>query len=278
MLTSRKALVAVVGLLVVTSLLPIRYAKWVGVLPTMLARNLSVPVSDPVSWASHKIRPTSSGPVEDLTAEQWALQKQDYDRLNRELWAINKDLRETLAALEAITININPKDVRPVEAGVVNFNNDRNNPVMLINQGTRVGIAGDDPVVFRTNLLGFVEREPGLLNCNIQLVSRPGFNLAVILQPLGAPPGEGVVEDRARAHASGQYFYVDRSLGHGVEPGHIVWSNDDRYPNAKGFLLGRVTEIAKHPDRPLDTERIIIRPDVPIGLQGRVMVITQRED
>ena len=278
LLTSRKALVAVVLLLLLSSLLPSRFAKWIGSLPTTIAESLSVPVSHPVSWASHKLRAEDRGPVENITQERWAKEKEEYDRLNRELWAINRDLRESLAAFEAIALIRDPKDIRPIEAAVINFNNDRNNPVMLISQGTRAGVTGGDPVVYRTNLLGFVEKEPGLLNCKVELMNLPGRRIRVAMQPVGAVEYPWPVIEYAIADDNGQTFHCDRPIDHPLEVGHIAWVYDDLHEQAYGFLLGRIVAIEDHPDKPYELDRIVIRPDVPIGPQGRVMVITEREE
>jgi len=278
LLTSRKALVAVVLLLLLSSLLPSRIAKWIGSLPTTVAETVSVPVSHPVSWASHKLRPDDRGPVEQMTEAEWVIEKEKYERLNKELWAINRDLRESLAAFEAIALIRPMADIRPVEAAVINFNNDRNNPVMLISQGTRAGVRGGDPVVYRTNLLGFVEKEPGLLNCKVELMNRPGNRIRVAMQPTGAVEYPWPVIEYAVAADNGQTFYCDRPDGHPLEVGQIAWVYDDLHEQAYGFLLGRIVAVEDHPDDPHKLDRIIIRPDVPIGPQGRVMVITEREE
>lgn len=278
LLTSRKALAAVVGVLLLNALLPIGYAKWVGKLPTSITQTLAVPVSHPLSWASHQMRPEDRGRAQDMTEAEWIQEKEEYERLNRELWAINRDLRESLETFRALALVIDLKEIKPVEAAVINFNNDRNNPVMRISQGTRVGIKGKDPVVFRTNLLGLVENDPGTLNCKVELVSRPGFRIRVAMEPAGIEDDRDPIIDYAQTHESGQYFIVQHEKGHGLEPGHIAWVNDDLHELARGFLLGRIVEIKPDPDNPHTLDQIIIRPDVPIGPQARVMVITEREE
>lgn len=277
LLTSRKALFAVVVVLLVTSLLPSGKAWYIAAAPTWVAETLSVPVSWPISKLAHTIRSEDEGRVENVTETEFAERLAAFEQENRRLWRINKDLQESLEALEAIVIIRDLGDIKPVEAAVVSYNNDRNNPVMLLGRGSRSGVQLGDPIVYKTNLLGFVV-EVDQLNCKAELISRPEYRIRAALQPPGATQEPWPIIDYVTTADDGQSFFVDLRLGHNLQKDDIVWVYDDLHEQAYGFLLGRVAAVANPPDREHEFDRIVIRPDVPIGPQGRVMIITERQE
>lgn len=262
-------LIAVAGLLLVTSQLNIKYAKWVGWLPN----NASKAVRDPVSQMLNGV---SLGIVgEDRTQlvndDQQSLKEQLAlaNALNNQLALKNLQLERDLEDFRVISSIVDLSSLRFVQARVADVNYDRASPSLEIDRGSRVGIAPDQAVVVSGNLLGFVS-EAGPLRSSVRMINTPKTRLQVRLR-LENPPRDR--PERLSVSEQGDYFFCDVELDCPIKIGSSAIVADSLFEQANGFVIGRVDEIIEHPSKPLELKRVIVRPVMVLGRQRRVTVL-----
>lgn len=277
MITPRKGLFVVVIMLLLCALLNARWTGWFTRPVNRTVETLSYPAglvassfrSDPaVDYSQQTDKPLA----DSLAAERaW----------NDQLWQENERLREQLEAFEAIAEIRDIKAIQLVEARVSRFNGDAVNPTMKIMRGSLHRIKRDDAVAFKSNLIGFVTDDIGPVNATVTLITRPGFEIEVnIMPPQGVRAGQGwPVTDRAKSDGKGGFVCeLDDQITQYLRKGDLVRVSDTIRGSANGFVLGVIAEIKDHDKRPLQLDRVIIKPRTPIGPQRMVTVLTDRTD
>lgn len=279
MFTPRKALTATVFVLLCCALLDTRWTGW-----------LSGPVYSivntaqwPAGWLAATLVKHDANPRVDLpdaTLEELKRELDEADRYNKELWLANKDLKDQLRTFRAIAVIQDIERIRMVEAKVSQHNDDPVNPTMKLLRGKLHGVAVDDPVVYETNLIGFVE-QVGPASCTVSLITRRGYRTEIIINPPEQRRMNNNWPAFARAESDGKgAFICDLSINiaDALRPGDLVSVSDTLRATANGFVLGTIASIEDHPDRPLQDKRMVIRPRAPIGPQQSVTILTERKD
>lgn len=276
MFTPRKILFAVALVLLCCALLNSRWTSW-----------LSRPVHGfvhttqrPAGWVVATFKPEATVQFSDATLEELKFRLEKAKKYNEELWQENRQLKEQIKTFEVIAEIRDLKSVRLVEAKVSRFNDDKINPTITVLRGSLHGVKKDDPVVYRFNMLGFVE-SVGPANSVVTLVTKPDYRTEVTIMP----PNQDRMENNwpvfARAESNGKGGFtcdLSKDITKALRPGDIVRVSDRLRESANGFILGAIEKIQKHPDRPLQLDRITILPRTAIGEQGMVTVLTERKD
>lgn len=279
MISARKALTATVFVLLCCALLDTRWTAWLSGPVHRIVNTLQWPAG----WTAATLVKYDSDPQVDLpdaTLEELKHELDEADRYNRELWLANSKLKQQLRTFQAIAVIQDIEAIRMVEAKVSQHNDDPVNPTMKLLRGALHGVAVDDPVVYETNLIGFVE-QVGPASCTVSLITRRGYRTEIIINPPKQRRMNNNWPAFARAESNGKgAFICDLSLdiAEHLRPGDLVSVSDTLRATANGFVLGTIASIEDHPDRPLQDRRLTIRPRAPIGPQQSVTILTQRKD
>jgi cell shape-determining protein MreC len=282
MITQRKVLVFVTLLLLACALLNSRWTGWLTGFISYSVNTLQYPAdftanlmrNDPaVEYAE-----LSDQALEDLLAKA---QKE-----NDALWQENEKLREQIESFEAITVGRDMTSIRMVEARVSRVSNDPIKPTMLILRGSLHGLNRDDPVAYKSNLIGFVSDSIGPANATVSLISRKGFSIGVNIKPPPDPdnPDKKLApgwpyKTRVTSDGKGRfYFDAKKKTAESFRAGDYVRSADTILESANGFLVGTIEKIEPSEQDPLNLSRITIKPSVPIGPQRTVTILTERND
>lgn len=278
MLTARKGLFLVALVLLLCALLN---ARWTGWLTRPINRTV-----DTLQWPALQLSsllktdPESRDPYPQLTEDDVKQQLLEADTYNKQLWQENAKLKEQLEALKVIYLSQPIEAIRPVVAQVGQFNSDPMNPSMKLLRGSLQGVKLDDPVVYKSNLLGFVS-ELGPVTATVRLVTRPDYRTEVTIWPPGQLRAEKGWPVIGRAESKGDgVFHCDLKIktAEYLQPGDLVRVSDPLRERANGFLLGAIERIEDHPNQPKLLRRLIVKPMAPIGPQREVTIITERID
>lgn len=279
MISARKALLAVALVLLCCALLNQRWTGWL----TGPINGFVHTVQYPAGWLAGAIKPTVGVAYpEAVDSDLQALKQRirEANKYNDELWAENRRLRRQIDTFEVIAEIRDLEEVKLVEAKVSRFNDDPINPTMTLLRGAMHGVQEDDPVVYRFQMLGYIE-SVGPTTSTATLITKPDYRTEVTIRP----PDQDRMENNwpvfARAQSDGKgAFYSDmaKDITKALRVGDVVRISDRLRESANGFVLGEIAEINKHPDRPLVDDRVLIKPTTPIGPQGMVTIITQRTD
>ncbi|MGB0767271.1 MAG: rod shape-determining protein MreC [Phycisphaeraceae bacterium] len=280
MLTQRKALVLVTLLLLAFALVG---QRWTSPVTRPLASVVRV-AQYPAGWIANQGMRDPAVDYRDID-DATLLELYDAERAaNVALWEENTRLNEQIASFTAI-IEARPiESIQMVEARVGRFNDDPINPTMSLLRGSLQGIKPDDPVAFKSNLIGFVAEGVGPITATATLITRPGFSIEVSIQPPPNPDQElgpgWPLRARVASDGRGRFFCdLDENIANELRPGDEVRVADTIRDNANGLMLGVIETIQTDVgERPLLEDRIIIKPRAPIGPQRMVTVLTELID
>ena len=276
MITPRKALFAVALVLLGCALLNVRWTRW---LSRPVTRAVDT-VQWPAGWvaANFKTDPPTEGPnyTQGEVREQ-LLAAQNY---NLALWSENQELRDQLEAYKAISIITDIEAIRPVQAQVGFFNDERTNPTMKLLRGSLQGVKKEDPVVYKQNLIGFIS-DVGPVTSTARLVTSPDYRSEVMIMPPDrVKAGDGwPFVTRVQSDGKGG-FYCDLKIkvADQLRVDDVVRVRDPLRKSANGFVLGVIKSFQTHPTDPTQYKRVVITPNTPIGPQSKVIIITDRVD
>jgi len=282
MISSRKALTATVFVLLCCALLNTRWTNW-------LTRPIIYTVNTlqyPADFTANLIRNDPAVEYAELSDQALENMLAKAQKENDALWQENEKLREQIEAFEAITVGRDMTSIRMVEARVSRVSNDPVKPTMLILRGSLHGLKRDDPVAYKSNLIGFVTDSIGPTSATVALITREGFSIGVNIKPPPDPnqPDKKLPEGwpfKTRVESDGEgrfYFDVNKRTAESFRRGDIVRAADTILESANGFLIGTIEKIEASDQDPLSLSRVVIKPSAPIGPQRTVTVLTERSD
>ncbi len=266
---SRRALLAAVGVLALTSLLPLRalgWARWFGGLAETLVTPISHPASALSRWLAPAQRPSGDDPRLTQLGDELERYKTKYLREMEEaehLRALIKELQQGIA--------INPNlPVRQLVVPVVGVSSDPSGELLRLRAGTRDGVEVNTVATGPgLQLLGRVvdagprlsklqlitSRAAGRIQGRIMLDEADGTGLLCLLDPVGDGRLPGAVQ-----YAQGQEGVLTPI------PGQVVRLDDaSGWPaNAQMLPIGRVERMDSTPDSPL-RKVVTVRPAFDLG-------------
>ena len=309
MITPRKGLFAVALLLLLCGLLRTDWTIYVSRPINHTVKTLQWPAGMVASWSLITPDPESETAHDDDPEESLVHQLEAANQFNRHLYNVNRELRDQLATFQAITNIKDMSSFQLVDARVSSRSNDPANPTIDILQGSLRGLQRNDPVLYRSDLIGFVTDQIGPTTATVQLINHPDFSMQVHIQPpinqiVDIPEvlerdenddsvnaGELIDQrlsesgwplvDRIETDDDTGELYLDMRIslvdGH-LQVGDFVTAGDSLYESATGIVIGVIDRVERHPNNPELLRRVFIRPRTPIGEQGRVIVITEVDD
>ncbi len=281
---SRRFLVTVVLLCVVSAWAPLGLARSVAALPHHLLVALVSPVTVLLKTAADAVG--GGQPRLDLGEHE-----ELYDHYTQALQYIRRlesDLRQReqqLAQLMRVREIRGEQGIRAyLPARVTSYSGEPARPVLTIDRGTSDGVRRGMVVVSGANLVGLVEAV-GPLTADVRLITTPGTTLDVRFAaptPPAAPPSAPTYLATVGLAEDGRRFVHDEAPQNvPVRAGDLAHLDDQggRWPaQANGFIVGQVAEVAGVPDNPLLLKRIVIEPLIRPPSLRRVWVLVPAED
>lgn len=275
-LHSRALVLAILALLVL-GLLPSRFLRWTSPFGE-LAYTLFLPISDPVSRASHYLRPAArraTGPtpeVEQVLAERdlALLMLEQLRDENARLRKLNADLQGGL--------DLNPAlPVRAISTPVVGRSSDPTSPLLIVRAGVNHGVSEWSTVAIAegVQLVGRVVRA-GRTSSHVRTITdRAAGGLDGLVIVSGdvrlmcrlSPAPDGVLQ--------GPVEFAEPRPGEPpvvLEPGMLVRLRDDQWPDAAQMLeIGRIVDVQPNPAQPLRWI-ITVRPRLTLDRVSQVVL------
>lgn len=274
MITPKKGLAAVIVLLLCCALLNQHWTGWFTSRVTWTVKTLQFPAG----WLASKVRVDPPVDYPEIPDDDLNDLLSRANRVNLALWEENKNLSSQLEAYKAIAEIQDIKKVRPVEARVSQVNDDPTNPVMTLLRGSLQGIKQGDPVVYRSELIGFVESASPMTS-TVNLITRASYRTEIRIMAPGQVEFANNWPVMTRANSDGRGGFeaeVGKEIAQALRPGDLIHVSDTLRPAANGFVLGAIQNIKDHETRPLQLKTLVIKPRTPIGRQPMVTVLTDR--
>ncbi len=263
----------VVVVVLVTALLPARWAAVVSDPPRHLLRALLAPTTHLIkpladSWARPPESELDHGGVVQLRANyEQALQ------YNRRLEDQLEDARRKIAQLSQIRQELSLTGVELLPAAVTSWSGDAVYPAMTLDRGGRNRLRAGLVVAHGFNLIGRVT-DAGPLSSRVGLITAPGTQLVVRIVPAipGASPRELVC--LIEAEKGTESFWTITGSTEPVRVGDLAHLSDDSWPDeARGLVVGRVTGVEKDQSDPTLRNRVIVTPVRQLRYLNRVVVM-----
>ena len=286
MLSGRRGLVVVVGLLVVNAMLPISVAGWAGAVMRPVVDGVLLPVRWPLrAWA------LSWGPTEEGGAregeglgheallDEYGFALVEVERLTQQVEELRRRQAEVSVILEMVGEE-GEGEVKPVPVRVANVTapgtgSGGEEVVLTLGAGSNAGVRAGMAVVWRTTVVGKVVEPVGPWSADVELITA---NDAALQARFKSPPdADGPARAftrRVEPGGDGLTFTADveRDLDVRVND-WVVLADELQYPEARGMLLGRVTRVTDYLPDPLMLKRLIVTPDVDARRLGEVAVL-----
>lgn len=281
LLSPRRTLLVIAGLLFINSLMPTRFAIAVGkplkaLHDTVVTKVLAAPL---VSM-SNSIRGEPEGEINPLgSGDAWTLLQNELGLTLQKNRQLQTRLDEAQAQIEQLTQarSIALQGVSLIDARVTSFSpGDGVKPMITIDRGQTRGIVKGAPVVSGFNLVGRVDAAYPVTS-DVVLINAKGTKLQVsILPPLAQAPRE--LNELIELSADRKTFRLTVGKEDPVEVGDLAHLADDSWPSeAIGYVVGEVTSVAPDPRDPLNRKLVVITPIKPLESLSRVMALVPLE-
>ena len=277
--TPRRLLGAVVVLLLAASLSPARLITPIANVPRWVVQ---VPVGPPSALLRSLgayLRPADYDPATPQSSpeqlgRQLALARQEIRNLEKRVADLQRENARLARAREQGGDEL--AGIRMVDARVSGVSGSELKPVLTIARGQQHGIREGQAVVFWDSLVGEVEMV-GPLSAEVRLITAAETGLAVELVP---PVVDAARKIQAWAELSENRtaFIAETARQRTVKVGDLAHLRDDGWPAvAQGFVVGKVTDVRPKKERPLELQRVTIKPQAPLRQLDRVTILVPRE-
>lgn len=263
----RSSMPATVALLVVTSILPVRYLDWVGWFGG-LAATVFTPISDPLTRVSRWLAPASRAVRDD---ERLVALEADRDELRRRLLVAKRQvatLESRIADVEAGFSRTPEVAVKQLTRPVVGTSSDPSSGLLRVKAGRRDGITEKSTIttVAGVQLHGQVV-SVDRLECIVMPITEPESGLIrgrILLDRLGerwllcqlAPTGVGTLRGDAEFPTPTPGGPPSPDLSPGLE----VVLDDPAWPESAQMLtIGIIERVEPREDQPLRSA-VVVRP------------------
>ena len=254
--SSKRILIILVVSLLISSFLPARCSRVVSTYPRNLLTIAIAPATYLIKpWVDTLRRPS------DLTVDLDNLE--EYGRAKQQIIELQYKLSQAnqrIAELSQIRDQLHLVGIRLIPASVIAWSADNLNPTLTINRGTHHNLRNRLVVTSGFNLIGSIINTQ-LRASTVRLITTPGTHIIVLLTSGGTTndPRRFVIQIHSVKNA--EYFTADTDADAPIQLGDLAHLYDDSWPDeARGFLVGKIIAIEKHPDDPILRRRIIIQP------------------
>ncbi|MCX5659156.1 MAG: hypothetical protein NTW19_05465 [Planctomycetota bacterium] len=271
LINQKRVLILLAGLLLVSSFLPSRLAFPLAAGPAHTLILFLAPPSDVLKRIGDRVR----RPPLDAAHEDAAQVRRDRDKLLQYSRRLEQEVFEARQAIDQLTrMSRNPElaGIKFIPASVTAWP-PGGAPALELNRGSRDGLEPGMVVVSDMNLVGTLA-QVGPMSATVRLVNTPGSVVGVrIVPPVAGPAGPGVVA-RATVSPNGQEFWAESVDADKVKPGDLAHLDDKLLPpEARAFVVGRVSRIEPLPQDPLLRRRVVFSPIESLVHLGQVFVI-----
>jgi cell shape-determining protein MreC len=254
LLTYRRLRVALVLLLLLTSLLPRDWAQAAAAGPHYIVQNTVALLARPLTIFSDRLRPGRAALLELGAAQQ----AQD---LVKSLVGENRRLREENASLrqQAKLTADRMEGVALVPVPVAAWSGDPLNPALTVSIPRGSGIAPRMAVVDDNHdLVGRVTAVSGAA-ATVRLIT--GMDPEVFAAPAGVTDEARGCDVRLHPQRNGLDLYAHEDYRTTVKVGDLASLSDPNWPSAaRGYVVGQVVAVDPWPDSPALYRRIVVRP------------------
>jgi len=271
LLNARRVLFVIVGLAMIASQLPAGAAKSLSGYPRDMVALAMTPFS-PIKRVSDRFWGADE-PAEPANGDQI------HERNYLELLARNEQLQQQLEDARAIIRQLSELRKLPLQgfefipADVTASHLQPTIHSLDINRGAREGVSVGLIVADGPHLVGRISRA-GARTASVKLITSPGSKLVVKIVP---PPTANEARSQLLQVAVGEdgtTFTARGDIGDPVKVGDLVHLADDSWRvEARGLLVGQVTEVGKDPKTPQLRTRIVVQPMHALPRLTRVVVI-----
>jgi hypothetical protein len=275
---ARRAAPAAIAILVLTSVLPVRYSgwmKWFGDLAVVIV----TPLSDPASDISRWLAPATRGPAPPEEIARLEAEVETYRALHLRLQADNDDLRARIRELQR-NIELTPDvPIRPVSAEVVGDTGDLSSGLVTLRRGSRHGVVRNTVVAVRgMHLFGRVE-EVSLETCRARPITDKNagaiHTLIVLGEGLDAPQliCRLVPQDDGTLKGPVEHELApDSTTALKAERGQTVYLNDETWPRSSRMLIvGHVRSVELDPNN-AQRQIVVVSPEINLSRVNEVVL------
>ncbi len=256
LLGPRQVLLIAVVLLLISSMLPARWARVVSNQPRQLLRAAVAPADHILKPLGDKLRRPPDLPVDLGNREEYERAKQQVIELQYRLSQAN----QRLAELSQIRSQQQLTGVGLLPATVIAWSADRLNPTLTINRGTRHSLAPGMLAVRGFQLVGRI-LNAGPVTATIGLITAPDTHLVVKAMPPQDQHQPRSLVVHLTAVTGKDIFWADTNAHDPIQIDDLAYLYDDAWPTrARGFVVGKITDIKPHPDDPILRRRITVTP------------------
>lgn len=272
--TPHRVLIGTVILLLASSFLPSRWAVLLWSRPRHLIAAALAP-------ADHLLKPLADSLRRPPELPVHLGNREEYERATQQIVELQYRLSqatERIAELTQIRNELQLVGVGLMPATVTAWSGDRMHPALTINRGSRHGLNVGLAVTRGFHLLGRVV-DTGAVTSTVRLITAPKSHLVVLLKPpiQGEEPRQMITQLES---ATGKNeFWARTNADDPVRIGDLAQLYDDAWPDhVRGFVIGKVTAIDKHPDDPTLRRRVVVSPIRSLAHLDHVTVIVPTSD
>ena len=280
LLTSHRLLFVIALVLLINSQLPAPLAGLAGRVLQPVLDLTTLPVRAPLHSMAVGLRPTEI--PEDLpdppkTADQLATELAIARSRIDQLEQLIDELKRRLALIETVG-EYGETPTRPLSAKVNNYTDTGPSQIISINRGSNHGVAAGMTVVYEYSLVGRVVAPVGPVSANVELVTSHDAVFQVRVQPRDAQTTYANI--RATPSGDGRTFVAQVGRDSPIrELADVRMADAVYYPDARGWVLGRVESVDPYPDDPTLYKQLVIAPefDLRYGLEEVVVLLPAEE-
>jgi len=265
----QRMLIGLVLALLVSSLLPASWARLLSQTPRHLLAATLMPTDHLIKPLADKLRRPA-----DLSVDLG--NQEEYEHANQQIMELQYKLRqahERIAQLSEIRDTLRLVGVKLLSATITSWSADRHHPAVILNRGRRHGLDTGLIVTRGFSLVGRVT-DASSVTSTVGLITAPDTHLIVkVIPPIaGSAPRELITQ--IRSVKGKDVFWADTDADDPVQIGDLAHLVDDTWPSeSRGLVVGKVTQILKHPDDPILRRRLVVTPIRSLAHLSHVTVI-----
>jgi len=262
--------------LVVCSFLPAAALRFVTSTPRHVLESVTAPFTDQLGVIADWLRPPPPPEQEVVMAEELAILRAQNEQLQHQV----NELMQLLVESQAVQDFVRQQQLDGFEWRTVSVARgafDPARPTLTLSRGDTDRVQVGQVVIVRgAQLVGRIS-DTGPVTATVNTILQPKTVLEVVIR---APqPSDRDTRVRATVERDRKALVFRTAVGKqaGVQVGDLAQLADDDWPDAaRGFVLGRVTQVLDDPEHPTLRDRLTIEPTVDLRRLNYVTVLVDR--